>query len=52
LNGFPAKPTLLPVAVPAPATGEVVASLERPKIFNQMCILPVRPTLEVNPRLR
>jgi nitric oxide reductase subunit C len=38
LNGFPAKPTLLPVAVPAPATGEVVASPERPKIFNQMCI--------------
>ena len=38
LHGFPAKPTLLPVAVPAPATGEVVASRERPKIFNQMCI--------------
>ena len=26
------------MAVPAPATGEVVASPERPKIFNQMCI--------------
>src|SRR3989454_1734692 len=38
LNGFPAKPTLLPVAVPAPATGEVVASPERPKNFTQMCI--------------
>jgi nitric oxide reductase subunit C len=38
LNGFPAKPTLLPVAVPAPETGKVVASPERPKIFNQMCI--------------
>jgi nitric oxide reductase subunit C len=38
LNGFPPKPTLLPVAVPAPATGEVVASAERPKIFNQMCL--------------
>src|SRR5262245_20370747 len=36
LNGFPAKPTLLPVAVPAPATGEVVASRARPKIFTQI----------------
>src|SRR4029453_2684065 len=39
LNGFPAKPTLLPVAVPAPATGEVVASPERPKTLTR-CALP------------
>lgn len=39
LNGFPPKPTLLPVVVPAStASGAVVASAERPKIFNQMCI--------------
>ncbi len=39
LNGFPPEPTLLPVAVPTPAVGvPVVAAVERPKVFNQLCI--------------
>ena len=38
LNGFPPKPTLLPVAVPDAATGQVVASPGRPKNLNQMCL--------------
>ena len=39
LNGFPPEPTLLPVAVPTPAVGtDVVAAVERPKVFNQLCI--------------
>lgn len=39
LNGFPPKPTLMPVAVPA-AGGEpaVAAVVDRPQIFNQLCI--------------
>lgn len=39
LNGFPPKPTLVPVVVPAATgNGAVMASAERPKVFNQMCI--------------
>ena len=38
LNGFPPKPTLLPVAVPVASQGNAVARLERPKVFNQLCI--------------
>lgn len=38
LNGFPPKPTLLPVAVPSPTGSNAVAEIERPKIFNQLCI--------------
>jgi nitric oxide reductase subunit C len=38
LNGFPPKPTLLPVAVPVESRDNVVARLERPKIFNQLCV--------------
>jgi nitric oxide reductase subunit C len=38
LNGFPPKPTLLPVAVPVASTDNVVARREQPKIFNQLCI--------------
>ncbi len=40
LNGFPPKPNLLPVAVSnaSSAPHSVATSLNRPKIFNQMCI--------------
>lgn len=38
LNGFPPKPTLLPVAVPVASQDNAVARLERPKIFNQLCV--------------
>ena len=38
LNGFPPKPTLLPVAVPVASTDNVVARREQPKVFNQLCI--------------
>jgi nitric oxide reductase subunit C len=38
LNGFPPKPTLLPVAVPVASRDNVVARREQPKIFNQLCI--------------
>ncbi len=41
LNGFPPKPTLMPIAVPAPGAagaGAVAAALDRPQIFNQLCI--------------
>ncbi len=39
LNGFPPKPTLMPMAVPAPgADGAVAASVDRPQIYNQLCI--------------
>jgi len=37
LNGFPPKPSLMPVAVPG--AGESVAAIvDRPQIFNQLCI--------------
>ncbi len=39
LNGFPPKPTLMPMAVPAPgAEGAVAATVDRPQIYNQLCI--------------
>lgn len=41
LNGFPPKPTLMPVAVPAPAApgaGAVALTADRPQIYNQLCI--------------
>ncbi|MCC6846959.1 MAG: c-type cytochrome [Deltaproteobacteria bacterium] len=39
LNGFPPKPTLMPVAVPVPGKdGAVATSIDRPQIFNQMCV--------------
>jgi nitric oxide reductase subunit C len=38
LNGFPPKPTLLPVAVPVASRDNVVARREQPKVFNQLCI--------------
>jgi nitric oxide reductase subunit C len=38
-NGFPPKPTLLTVAMPAqPGQPSVVERLDRPKVFNQLCI--------------
>ncbi len=39
LNGFPPEPALLRVAVPEPVGEEVVATIKRPKIFNQMCVV-------------
>jgi nitric oxide reductase subunit C len=39
LQGFPPKPSLMPVAVPAPGGAAPVAeSVDRPQIFNQLCI--------------
>lgn len=40
LNGFPAAPTLSPVAAPgAPAGGSaVVPTTDRPQVFNQLCV--------------
>jgi nitric oxide reductase subunit C len=38
LNGFPPRPTLLPVAVPVASRENVVARPEQPKVFNQLCI--------------
>jgi nitric oxide reductase subunit C len=38
LNGFPPRPTLLPVAAPASSSGDLVARIERPKVFSQLCI--------------
>ena len=38
LNGFPPRPTLLPVAVPAPAGDSAVARIAQPKVFSQLCI--------------
>lgn len=41
LNGFPAKPSLVQMAVPAPGTGgsgSLAKIADRPKVFNQMCI--------------
>lgn len=36
LNGFPPKPSLMPIAVPG--ADAVAASVDRPQIFNQLCI--------------
>ncbi len=41
LNGFPAKPSLVQMAVPAPGAGgggNIAKAADRPKVFNQMCI--------------
>jgi nitric oxide reductase subunit C len=38
LNGFPPRPTLLPVALPVAAGDNVLARVAQPKIFNQLCI--------------
>jgi nitric oxide reductase subunit C len=40
LNGFPAAPDLVPVAVPAADAGKAPIAMagNRPKIFNQLCI--------------
>lgn len=38
LNGFPPKPHLLRVAVPETQSGSVAKVVNRPQIFNQMCI--------------
>jgi len=39
LNGFPAKPTLVQMAVPVTSTGGGVAQVsDRPFVFNQMCV--------------
>ncbi len=37
LNGFPPKPSLMPIAVPG-AGESVAAIIDRPQIFNQLCI--------------
>jgi nitric oxide reductase subunit C len=37
LNGFPPRPTLMPVAVPA-GNAAVASTGDRPQIFNQLCI--------------
>lgn len=37
LQGFPPKPTMMPVAVPA-GTGVVAKSETRPQVFNQLCV--------------
>ncbi|MCC6765910.1 MAG: c-type cytochrome [Deltaproteobacteria bacterium] len=39
LNGFPPKPTLMPIAVPESGKdGAVATSVDRPQIFNQLCV--------------
>jgi nitric oxide reductase subunit C len=38
LNGFPAKPSLMPVAVPAASGPAIARSENRPQIFNQLCV--------------
>ncbi len=43
LNGFPPRPSLMPVALPAQAkganTGSAVATVsDRPQVFNQLCV--------------
>lgn len=39
LNGFPARPSLVQMAVPgAGGGGSVAKAMNRPKVFNQMCI--------------
>lgn len=37
LQGFPPKPTLMPIAVPA-GSGGVAKAESRPQIFNQLCV--------------
>ncbi|MCB0322576.1 MAG: c-type cytochrome [Bdellovibrionales bacterium] len=38
LQGFPPKPQLLPVAVPAAGQGGIAETMAQPKVFNQMCV--------------
>lgn len=38
LNGFPPKPTLLPVAVSTVTGDSAVARMAQPKVFSQLCI--------------
>ena len=38
LNGFPPEPTLLPVAAPSAPGEAALAEIERPKVFNQLCL--------------
>jgi nitric oxide reductase subunit C len=38
LNGFPAKPKLMPVAVPVQTGPAIARSEDRPQVFNQLCI--------------
>jgi len=38
LNGFPPKPTLMPLAVPAGAKNGLARSESRPQLFNQLCL--------------
>ena len=38
LNGFPPKPTLMPIALPAGGDQGVAAIADRPQIFNTLCI--------------
>ncbi len=39
LQGFPARPTLMPMAVPAANASQGVARADdRPKVFNQLCV--------------
>lgn len=39
LNGFPPKPTLMPIAVPGSGGAAAVAAIaDRPQIFNQLCL--------------
>jgi nitric oxide reductase subunit C len=38
LNGFPPKPSLMPIAVTVGGGGVVAATVNRPQIYNQLCI--------------
>jgi len=38
LNGFPAKPDLMPMALPAASGTAVANTSNRPQVFNQMCV--------------
>ena len=38
LQGFPPKPTLMPVAVPAASGPAIAKATNRPKVFNQLCV--------------
>jgi nitric oxide reductase subunit C len=38
LNGFPAKATLMPIALPAGGDQGVAPNVDRPQVFNQLCV--------------
>lgn len=38
LQGFPPRPTLMPVAVPAAGNSGIARADDRPKVFNQLCV--------------